>query len=47
MAVLKRHSILAETIWPEVKSDYDAIKNPSPDVDVELDIDYSLTEFGF
>jgi hypothetical protein len=47
MAVLKRHSILAETIWLEVKSDYDAIKNPSPDVDVELDIDYSLTEFGF
>jgi len=32
---------------PEVKSDYDAIKNPSPDVDVELGIDYSLTELGF
>jgi hypothetical protein len=44
--LLRRHNLVTETIWPRTIDKYDAIKNPKPDFEIELDADYSLSELG-
>jgi len=46
LAMLKRHNLIAESIWPHTVDRYDAVKNPKPDFEVEIEIEYSLSEIG-
>jgi hypothetical protein len=47
MAMLKRHNLLDQMIWPRTLDTYDAIKNPTPsNIEIELDVEYSLTEIA-
>jgi hypothetical protein len=50
MALLRRHNVMTESVWPRMVDKYDAIKNPDPrlaDAEVTLDVSYSLTELGY
>jgi hypothetical protein len=49
MAILKRHNLIAESIWPRTVDRYDAVKNPSPkpsEIEVEIEIECSMSEIG-
>ena len=49
MAILKRHNLMTDSIWPRTVGSYDAIKNPNPkpsDIEIELNIEYSMSEIG-
>jgi hypothetical protein len=46
MAILKRHNLIAESIWPRTVDRYDAVKNPNPKIEVEIEIEYSMSEIG-
>jgi hypothetical protein len=47
MAILRRHNLIDQTIWPRTLDTYDAVKNPKPsNVEIELVVEYNLTEIG-
>jgi hypothetical protein len=45
-AVLRRHNLISESIEPRTVDRSDRIKNPRPDVEIELHVDYTLSELG-